>query len=158
MHKVINCTVNYFMVKCRTCKSKKKNFVCQNADFLISFLSALFSVGTFVCLIFNIFFCLSDLSITSVLWPVCPCFVVKNLEKDYTPKHLYRTAVLFDWQKRWKERLRVFQILIQRTLSSNIIIRNFKSHQNKKYISQRLEKTPFLSSFLCLTEENYQLC
>ena len=48
-----------------------KQFLCQNADFLIIFLSARFSVCKFVCPIFNAFFCLSDLSITSVLWTVC---------------------------------------------------------------------------------------
>ena len=46
--------------------------MCHNTTFLIIFLSARFSVCKFVCLIFNIFFCLSDLSSTSVLWTVYP--------------------------------------------------------------------------------------
>ena len=48
-------------------------FYFQNANFLIFFLSARFSVCKFVCLFFNIFFRLSDLSITLDLWTVCPC-------------------------------------------------------------------------------------
>ena len=52
-------------------------FIIYNANFLIIFLPVCFSVCTkFVCLIFNIFFCLSDLSITSVLsCPALPLFL-----------------------------------------------------------------------------------
>ena len=35
----------------------RNTFLCQNADFLIIFLSARFSLCKFVCLIFNVFFC-----------------------------------------------------------------------------------------------------
>ena len=55
-----------FYSSCRVCKSKKYYFV-SNANFRINFLSARFSVCKFVFLIFNILFCLSDLTITSFL-------------------------------------------------------------------------------------------
>ena len=51
--------------------------MCQNANFSIIFLSARLSVCKFVCLIFNTCFCWSNLSISSVLWTVCPCSVCK---------------------------------------------------------------------------------
>ena len=58
----------------------------HNADFLINFLPFRFSVCKFVCMLFDIFFCLDNCIIvcpsftlfvnTSLLWTVCPCFSI----------------------------------------------------------------------------------
>ena len=51
-----------------------------------------FTACKFVCLIFDIFYCLSNLSITSILWTVCPCYIKKNLGLL-----VCRTSFLFCW-------------------------------------------------------------